>query len=615
VSDAQPRAAVPGIVRRLVAHLRPYRVLLVLVIVVDLLAIPLALLAPLPLKVAVDNAIGGQPLPAWAAPWLPEGGAGVALALAVFLVVALAALSQIQRNGAWLLQAWTGERVVLSFRADLFRRVQRLSMTYHDQRGIADSLYRIQYDAAAVQWLAVYGVAPLLTAFGTLVGITAVMYAMDAALAGVALTVMPLLALLTWGFGRKVRERWHRQKELESSVAAVLTEALGALRVVKAFGQEGREEQRFRDRAGHEVRASLAVVRVQVVFYTLVAMVLAGGTAAALWIGVRHVQAGTLTLGQLTMVMAYLAQLYGPLEQLTQKLTELQGSLASAERAFALLEEQLDVQDRPGAKPLARARGEIELRGVHYAYPGGAPVLAGASAHIPAGTRVGVVGRTGAGKTTLINLVIRFLDPGAGSLLLDGTDMRDWKLDDLRRQFAIVLQEPVLFSSSIAENIAYGRPEATTAEIEAAARAANAHEFIVGLPNGYDTSVGERGMMLSGGQRQRIALARAFLKDAPILILDEPTSALDLKTEAQIIDAMERLMSGRTTFIVAHRLATLAHCDVVYAVEDGLLRPASVEDSAPLLANRGLALEFPAAAGADGPAPMPATPAAAAGAA
>jgi ATP-binding cassette subfamily B protein len=592
---AAPPPRPSGVLRRLLAHLRPYRLLLVAVIVVDLLAVPLALLAPLPLKVAVDNAIGGQPLPAWAAPWLPEGGAGVAVALAVFLVLALAVLTQVQRNGAWILQAWTGERVVLSFRAELFRRVQRLSMTYHDQRGIADSLYRIQTDAASVQWLAVYGVAPLLTAFGTLAGITAVMFAMDPSLAGVALAVMPLLVLLTVYFGRTVRERWHRQKELESSTAAVLTEALGALRVVKAFNQESREEARFRDRAGREVRASLAVVRAQIVFYTLTALVLAGGTAAALWLGVRHVQAGTLTIGQLTMVMAYLVQLYAPLEQLTQKVSEFHGAMASVERAFALLDEQPDVHDRPGARPLARARGEIELREVHYAYPGGAAVLAGASARIPAGTRVGIVGRTGAGKTTLINLVIRFLDPGSGSLLLDGCDLRDWKLDDLRRQFAIVLQEPVLFSSSIGENIAYGRPEASAAEIEAAARAANAHEFIAALPDGYATPVGERGMMLSGGQRQRIALARAFLKDAPILILDEPTSALDTKTEGQIIDAMERLMAGRTTFIVAHRLATLAHCDVVYAVEDGRLKSATIESGELLMANRGLALESPAA--------------------
>ena len=576
-------------VRRLIEHLRPQWHWLGLIVLVDLLAAPLALLAPLPLKIAVDNAIGGEPLPTWAASWLPTGAGGVALALAVALVVGLALLGQLQRNGAWLLQAWTGERVVLAFRAELFRRVQRLSMTYHDRRGIADSLYRIQYDATAVQWIAVYGIAPLLTAGLTLIGITAVMFSMDAALALVALAVMPVLVLLTRLFSRTVRARWHRQKELESSVTSVLQEVLSGLRVVKAFGQERREEQRYLDRAGNEVRASLSVVRAQIVFYTLTAMALAIGTAAALWIGVRSVQAGTLTLGQLTMVMAYLAQLYAPLETLTGKVTELQGSLASAERAFSLLDEVVDVEDRPSAKPLARARGDIELRAVHFAYVAEAPVLAGASARIPAGTRVGIVGRTGAGKTTLVNLLTRFQDPAEGAVLLDGTDLRDWKLDDLRRQFAIVLQEPVLFSTTIAENIAYGRPDASTVDIAAAARAANAHEFIQALPDGYDTQVGERGMMLSGGQRQRIALARAFLRDAPVLILDEPTSSVDLKTEAAIIEAMERLMAGRTTLIVAHRLDTLRHCDVVYAVQDGRLVATTLERSVPLIANRGLA--------------------------
>jgi ATP-binding cassette subfamily B protein len=517
--------------------------------------------------------------------------------LAVLLVVGVALASQLQRNGAWLLQSWAGERIVLAFRAELFRRVQRLSMTYHDRRGIADSLYRIQYDASAIQWIAVYGIAPLLTAAGTLIGITAVMLSMDAALAVVALTVMPILALLTRLFSGKVRARWHRQKELESSVATVLQEVLSGLRVVKAFGQEQREEQRFLERAGHEVRASLSVVRAQVVFYTLTAMVLAIGTAAALWIGVRNVQAGALTLGQLTMVMAYLALLYAPLEVLTGKVTELQGSLASAERAFALLDEVVDVEDRPNARPLARAHGDIELRDVHFAYVAEAPVLRSASVHVPAGTRVGIVGRTGAGKTTLVNLLTRFHDPLDGALLLDGVDMRDWRLDDLRRQFAIVLQEPVLFSTTIAENIAYGRPAASAAEIAAAARAANANEFIEALPDGYDTQVGERGMMLSGGQRQRIALARAFLKDAPILILDEPTSSVDLKTEAVIIEAMERLMAGRTTFIVAHRLETLRHCDVVYAVQDGRLVPTTIESSSALLANRGLAHDLGREAG------------------
>jgi ATP-binding cassette subfamily B protein len=582
------------LVRRLLAHLRPFRLQLILVVFIDLLSIPITLLTPLPLAIAVDYAVAGRSLPDWATAFLPAAltaGPLGPLALAVGLMLAIALLGQAQRNGAWLLQSWVGERVVLAFRAELFRQVQRLSLLYHDARGTSDSLYRIQYDATAIQWIAVYGVAPLLTAAGTLVGMFFVLLSMDAKLAVIALSVGPLLVLLTHRFGKRVRLRWHLQKEIESSVTSVLQEVLTGLRVVKAFGQERREEERFLDRAGREVSANLAVVRAQAAFFALTTLVLAAGTAAALWVSVRNVQAGTLTLGGLTLVMAYLAQLYGPLETLMHKFSELQSSFASAERAFALLDETVDVQDRPDARPLAGARGEIELRDVGFAYVASSPVLAGASARFPAGTRVGIVGRTGAGKTTLINLLTRFHDPDSGAVLLDGTDIRDLKLEDLRRQFAIVLQEPVLFSTSIAENIAYGRPEASEAEIEAAARAANAHEFIAAMPDGYRTQVGERGMMLSGGQRQRIALARAFLKDAPILILDEPTSSVDLKTEAAIIEAMERLMAGRTTFIVAHRLATLRHCDVIFAVEDGKLVPASVEASEPLLANRGLSPE------------------------
>ena len=582
------------LLRRMYSHLRPFRVPLLLVVVVDLLAIPLTLLTPLPLAIAVDHAVNGKPLPAWAAAWMPafvNGSPVGALVLAVALVLLIALLGQLQRNGAWLLQSWVGERVVLAFRAELFRQVQRLSLTYHDARGTSDSLYRIQYDAAAIQWIAVYGLAPLLTAAGTLIGMFVVLLSLDAALAMIALSVGPLLVLLTHRFGRSVRARWHLQKEIESSVNSVLQEVLTGLRVVKAFGQERREEARYLDRAGREVRANLAVVRAQATFYTLTALVLAAGTAAALWVGVRNVQAGALTLGGLTLVMAYLAQLYAPLEALSHKVSELQGSFAGAERAFALLDEAVDVADRPGARPLDHARGDVELRDVGFSYVAEAPVLQGASVVVPAGTRVGIVGRTGAGKTTLVNLLTRFHDPDQGAVLLDGVDMRDWRLEDLRRQFAIVLQEPVLFSTTIAENIAYGRPEASAAEIAAAARAANAHEFIEALPDGYRTQVGERGMMLSGGQRQRVALARAFLKDAPILILDEPTSSVDLKTEAAIIEAMERLMAGRTTFIVAHRLDTLRHCDAIYAVQDGRLVPTTIESSTPLLANRGLAME------------------------
>jgi ATP-binding cassette subfamily B protein len=306
------------------------------------------------------------------------------------------------------------------------------------------------------------------------------------------------------------------------------------------------------------------------------------GTAAVLFVGVRNVQTGVLTVGELLMVMAYLTQLYGPMETISQKVGDLQSSLASAERAFELLDETPDVTEKHHARRLVRARGGIEFRNVSFGYEGTVSVLHDISFSIAPGTRLGIVGKTGAGKTTLVSLITRFYDPTAGAILLDGVDLRDYRIADLRNQFGIVLQEPVLFSTSIAENIAYARPGARWHDIISAADAANAHDFIRELPEGYETVVGERGMRLSGGERQRIALARAFLKDAPILILDEPTSSVDTKTETAIMEASERLMQGRTSLMIAHRLSTLEHCDARFEIEYGkLLRPTGARLSVP----------------------------------
>jgi ATP-binding cassette subfamily B protein len=389
----------------------------------------------------------------------------------------------------------------------------------------------------------------------------------DMGLALVALTISPLLFLLSEFYRRRLRNRWTEIKQLDSAAMAVLQEALSAVRVVKAFGQEEREQQRFVRQANKSMWEQLRVVFTEAKFGLLVALTIAVGTAAVLVIGMRHVQAGALTLGELLMVMAYIAQLYKPLETLSKKMTDLQSACASAERAFTLLDELPEVAERPHARPLRRARGAIAFEHVSFSYGSDRVILRDISFTVSPGTCVGLSGRTGAGKTTLVSLLPRFYDVTAGRILLDGVDLRDYGLGDLRNQFAIVLQEPVLFSTSIAENIAYGRPGASHEEIIAAAQAANIHEFIVSLPEGYQTPVGERGMRLSGGERQRISLARAFLKDAPILILDEPTSSVDTKSEAVIMGAMERLMRGRTTFMIAHRPNTLQNCALRLHVE------------------------------------------------
>jgi ATP-binding cassette subfamily B protein len=338
---------------------------------------------------------------------------------------------------------------------------------------------------------------------------------------------------------------------------------------VKAFGREDYEQDRYLRRSTEGIRAKMDLALVEGTYGLLVGLTTAVGTAAVLWIGVRHVQMGWLTVGDLLLVISYLGQLYEPLKTIGKKAAGLQRQLTSAERAFSVLDESSDVMERPDAHSLDRASGAIAFRSVCFEYEEGKPVLQGISFEVPTGARVGIAGRTGAGKTTLINLLTRFYDPTGGQILLDGLDLRDYKLADLRNQFALVLQEPVLFASSIAENIAYARPGAGQEEIEKAAKLANAHEFIAAFPNGYETLVGERGMLLSGGERQRISLARAFLKDAPILLLDEPTSSVDVKTEAVIMEAMERLMRGRTTFIIAHRLSTLDNCDVRLDLDAG----------------------------------------------
>jgi ATP-binding cassette subfamily B protein len=557
---------------RLLRQARPYWPHIGILLLVSLLSSPLALLTPLPLKIAVDSAIGSRPLPGFLDALLPDAATrseGTVLVLAVGLAMAVALLTGLVELVSSVLSVYTGEKLVLGLRTRLFRHAQRLSLLYHDSRGTTDSAYRIQYDAPSIQWIMTDSIPSLATAVVTLVGMVYVTFRIDWQLALVAMMVSPFLFGSAWAYGRRLRPRWIRVKQLDSSALSVVQEVLGSLRVVQAFGQETREGERFVRRSGESVHNRVRVAFIEGGFALMIGLITAAGTAAVLFIGVRHVRSGVLTLGDLLLVMGYLASLYAPLNQLSKSKATLQSWLASAERAFSLLDEVPDVIERPRARALTRASGAVAFNDVSFAYRENHPVLRNVSFEVDPGTRVGISGRTGAGKTTLMSLLTRFYDPTTGQILLDGVDLRDYRIADLRNQFAIVLQEPVLFSTSIAENIAYARPGASEDEIVEAAKAANAHEFIVGLPRGYESRVGERGMSLSGGERQRIALARAFLKDASILILDEPTSSVDTETEATIMEAMERLMRGRTTFIIAHRLGTLANCDAWLEIEDG----------------------------------------------
>jgi ATP-binding cassette subfamily B protein len=565
---------------RVMAEARAFWPHLALTFVVGLLATPLALLTPVPVKVAVDNVLGSEPLPAIMASLSPDAmqqsSTGM-LALVGGLVVLIGTLTYLRGLAAWVLNTYTAEMLVLTLRARLFQHVQRLSLAYHDRVGISDSLYRIQYDAAGAQQLAIGMTLSLVTSLVTVVAMLAITAWIHWLLALIALAVCPILLLLIQASRKRLRSRWHKVKQLESGAMSVVQEVLGSLRLVQAFGRESHEYDRFRGRSMRAVRGNLEVAWIEGTFELLIGITIALGTAAVLIAGVAFIQQGAISLGDFLVVMAYIAMLYGPLENISHSIAQMQGVLASAERLFAVLDRRTVNTDRSDARPLGRARGEVRFDSVGFAYDDRHHVLHDISFAAPSGTRVGLFGTTGAGKTSILSLLIRFYEPTIGRILLDGVDLRDYRLADLRNQFAIVLQEPVLFSASIAENIAYGRPEATQDEIVAAAKAAHAHEFIARLPDGYGTEVGERGVLLSGGERQRIALARAFLKDAPILILDEPTSSVDTATEAKILDAMERLMAGRTTFMISHRLHGLEGFDLLLHLEQGRIvdRPAT----------------------------------------
>ena len=558
--------------RRLFLEIRPYFLHLAGILFVSLLSTPFALLTPLPLKIAVDSVIGSHPVPTFVQTILPNALARSPDGILVFIIaftIIIAVVSGLQRLASSWLRTYTGEKITLALRTKLFRHVQRLSVSYHDSKGTADSTYRIQYCAPGIQWLAVDGVIPFTATGLTVIGMIYIVAVLDWQLAVIAIAISPVLYVGARTFNPRIRNQWGQIWQLESSAFSVVQEALSSLRVVKAFGQEEREQERFVRHSSESFLARIRAAWSEGGFGLLIGITTAAGTAGVLFLGVRHVQAGSLTLGDLLLVMAYLTQLFGPLATLSDMTANAQRSFASAERAFALLDEEPDVIETKNALPLSSARGSITFHDVCFAYNGDYPVLSDISFAITPGTRVGIMGMTGGGKSTLVSLLTRFHDPTRGEILLDGVDIRDYRLTDLRKQFGIVLQESILFSTSIGENISYARPGASEAEIVEAAKAAHAHEFITRLPDGYNTMVGERGMQLSGGQRQRIALARAFLKNAPILILDEPTSSIDIKTEREIIEVMQRLSIGRTVFIIAHRLSTLKHCDLVLGIEHG----------------------------------------------
>jgi len=564
--------------RRAFEDLRPYLRPLVVLLIVSLLAVPMTLVFPLPIKLLVDSVLDSQPLPGYLSVFVGmQVSKTFALWLAIGILMTAAVLTYLQN----LVNVWysnkVGNRMTLDVRTRLFRQMQRLSVAYHDTVGAADSAYRTLNDAPMLRSFGIDSLIPLATSILSLSAMILVMVFLDWQLALIALLVSPLMFLLTFVFRPRIRAGWRKFRASESAAMAVAQESLGASRLVKSYGQEDRKNKELVSHYDASLSASLRVQVDSAVYSLLVGILTAAGLAAVLYIGIGHVQLGVLTLGSLLVVNYYVTQLYGPLRNVGQSILDIQMSLTGVERYRAVLDEKPDVPESPNALPLARAKGRVEFRNVSFEYTKDHSVLHDVSFELPSGDRLGVVGPTGSGKTTLSTLLLRLFDPIAGSITLDGVDLRDYSLADLRNQYAVVHQETVLFSTSVAENIRFARPNATMDEVIAAARAAKAHDFITNLPNGYETLVGERGMKLSGGERQRISLARAFLKDAPILILDEPTSSLDVHTESAILDTIRELMRGRTTLMIAHRPSTLRDCNMILVLEEGRVRRVTSE--------------------------------------
>jgi ATP-binding cassette subfamily B protein/subfamily B ATP-binding cassette protein MsbA len=536
-------------------------------------------LEPWPLKLIVDSVLGEQPLPpvlARVIPWVAEhvesGTTGRLLLLAwlcasiVALRLIVGVLTMLSTN----VLVSVGLRMVFRLRCRLFDHVQRLSLAFHDATPVGDSLYRVTWDSYAAQTIFNSGMVPVMTALVTLAGILFMMTRQDLVVTVVALAVCLPLALLIRQLDRPMTAHSLRVHERESDVSARVQETLVGIRAVQAFGREDFEGARFREHAEASMAANVRLTAIQTGAQALAGTLMAAGMVAVIFLAARRALAGQLTAGDVVLTAAYVTMLYRPLETLTYTAGALQGATAGARRVLAVLDTKPDVVEATDAVEFpGRARGHVRFEGVRFAYRDGQPVLRDIDLDVPAGQTVALVGASGAGKTTLASLLLRFYEPEAGRVSLDGRDLKTLTLASLRRNIALVLQEPVLFGATIGENIAYGRPGATFEEIRLAARAAGADDFIMALPHGYASAIGERGAMLSGGQRQRLSIARAFLKDAPILILDEPTSALDAETEAMLLETLRRLMRGRTTLIIAHRLSTVRDADRIVVLAEG----------------------------------------------
>jgi ATP-binding cassette, subfamily B, bacterial len=550
--------------RRVLRYYRPFLGPTIAGLLLSLLGIAVNLLNPWPIKILVDQIL--PPNSSFRVTHANWHSYILPLCLALVGLQVLWGLINLLTNYIFVK---VGLQALLKLRTDLYSYLQSLSLKYHDARRSSDSSFRVAYDSQAIQTIYNKGFTNIFGSVITLVGIFCIMLRLDWQLTLLSLGIVPLIVSAIYFFAQRIRTESTSIQEQDSAMLAQAQEGLSSIRMVAAFGREDFEVSQFHQRAQRSLQANLRLTLTNVKSALVITTLMGIGTAAMWYLGTLHVLAGTLTLGSLILFSSYLVMLYKPLQELTYTAWAMEGATAGAQRCFEVLDRDDDVRDAPGAVEITETKAAIIFNQVRFAYDEKNPVLDAINLRISPNQIVALVGGTGAGKSTLLSLVPRFYDPSAGVVSLDGRDLRAITKKSLRAQIAIVLQDTLLFSTTIRENIAYGRPGASDAEIREAAQRAQADDFISRLPNGYDSPVGERGGHLSVGQRQRIGIARAFLKDAPILLLDEPTSALDPTTESAIMETIKDLMYGRTTLIVTHRLATIHGVDQIVVLEHG----------------------------------------------
>jgi ABC-type multidrug transport system fused ATPase/permease subunit len=554
-------------------HLLPYWRLLSVAVLGMILAVGTDLARPWPLKLIFDHVLLERPLPPRFA-WLTgiAGGQPLQLLLPICLsIIAIAALNAFFSYMNKYLMSVVGESMVVDVRERIFVHLQSLSLNFHGESRSGDLVLRLTSDINKLKKLFIDTIQDLGTHLIRLTMIISVMVWMDWKLFLLAFAIVPILYLVTHYFSGNVKKQQQEKRSRESDVASIVQENMLSISLIQAYAAEAKEHERFQKQNKKSLDAEIRTAQLSKSFKRAVQITIAAGTAAVVYVGARRVLGGELSPGDLLVFTAYLKELYGPIDKFSEMLVDLAQATVSGGRLVELVEQPVVVKDRPDAVPAPALHGDVEFRDVSFHYKKGKTVLHDLTFRARAGQTVALVGSSGAGKSTIANLLLRFYDPSQGSVVIDGQDIRGYTLASLRNQITVVLQDCFLFRKTVRDNLAFGRPDATEEEIVAAARAAQAHDFIMALPQGYDTLIEERGVNFSGGQKQRLNIARAILRDSPILILDEPTTGLDALSEAQINQALGRLMQGRTTFVIAHRFSTIMSADHILVIEEGKL--------------------------------------------